>query len=176
MKIRFSVIGMAGVIALMLVVVSVVGSQADVSANAHHRTFSATWFTCEQTPPENLEVTDTYVRFESTRIGQWVSDNPFVSGGATAREKLFFNFERGRGLNRVKADLESNSGGSWNIRAALRLTETDGSGHGFGIGKGDLRGKVILFSIESAVVTPEDNPCSDSTDALLVTGRIVGRD
>lgn len=166
-------IGFAAAIAVIMVTVT--GSPEQASARVSHETFSATWFTCEQTPPENLEVTDTYVRFESTRVGQWVSDNPLVSGEATAREKLYFNFERGKGLNRVNADLESDSGGSWDIRAALRLTETDGSGHGFGIGKGELRGKVILFSMEAASVTPEDNPCSDNTDAILVSGRIVGR-
>ena len=175
MKTRISMIGFAAAIALMMVMVAVTGSPEQASARVNHETFSATWFTCEQTPPENLEVTDTYVRFESTRIGQWVSDNTLVSGDATAREKLYFNFERGKGLNRVNADLQTISGGSWDIRAALRLTESGGSGHGFGIGQGELRGNVILFSMEAAVVAPEDNPCSDSTDAVHLTGRIVGR-
>lgn len=163
-------------LALVAVFVVSAGSATVASAESRHERFSSIAYTCAVGPLENVEQTETSIRFDSTRTLQWVSDSELASGETTQAQSVYIDFDRGSGTNRAHGILQTREG-DWRYWLRLKLNLSDNTGQGFGlaVGKGDLRGRVMLFKVELASVSAQDNPCSDRADGMLVTGRILGR-
>lgn len=115
------------------------------------------------------------IRREFVNIGNlWITDNELLNG--VEENHVVATFEPGPPPPTGTIEIDGTTvvdavEGAWRFRQIIFVTPEEDRGYGFGIGTGDLRGKLILFRSAK----PEflrDTPCGP-TGGAPISGRII---
>ena len=131
-------------------------------------------FCAPDSPPLSVEITPEGVQIITfANIGnKWVTGNPLVDG--TEENIAVVTVDPSSPVVKVKitgkVDVAALDG-IWKFRQRIVASAEGDSGRGFGLGTGDLRGKLLLFKTGTPELI-ENSPC-DVPVGAPVTGKVI---
>lgn len=132
-------------------------------------------FCAPQDPPLNVEILPDGVEIVTfLNIGNiWVTGNPLVDGVEKNISVITFDPASEDVVIKQRGKVEVAAvDGKWKFRQFITISPTGAIGKGIGIGKGDLRGKLMLFETGTAEFI-ENSPC-EVPFGVPLRGKIIG--